>query len=206
MEKSPFIKKSSEIKSYLDSRLCFLGLFSDSMPVWFYTKTSLGKKSYDIRKRMGTKDVYTNAKEGQLILKNTRMAIFKVQMRKKVFFMKIFLDLTSFSQDLGLFLGFFFLRIYYHQDFISCDLISWNFIDSPHNILGKKSRESKTQDFQWHFFQGLEKIRTFFRSFYFQVFISRFFPETFFPGTVLHRFLVDPARFTQQNYFFKKLH
>ena len=61
--KSPFIKKSSEIKSYLDSRLCFLGIFSDSMPVRFYTKTSPGKKSYDIRKRMGTKDVYKNTKK-----------------------------------------------------------------------------------------------------------------------------------------------
>ena len=38
--------------------------------------------------------------------------------------------------------------------------------------------------FQWHFFQGLDKIRTFFQSFYFQA----FFPETFFPGTFLHRF------------------
>ena len=39
---------------------------------------------------MGTKDVYNNTKKEQLILKNTWMAIFKVQMRKKVFFMKMF--------------------------------------------------------------------------------------------------------------------
>ena len=35
--------------------------------------------------------------------------------------------------------------------------------------------------FQWHFLQGLEKIRTFFQV---------FFPETFFPGTFLHRFFL----------------
>ena len=85
VEKSPFIKKSSEIKSYLDSRLCFRGLFSDSMPVWFYTKTSLGKKSYDIRKRMGTKDVYNNTKKGQLILKTPGWLYSKHRCVKKSF-------------------------------------------------------------------------------------------------------------------------
>ena len=81
------------------------------------------------------------------------------------------------------FLGFSFPRIYFLQDFFSWDLISWDFIGSPQTILGKKSQESKTQDLisGYIFFQGLEKIRTFFQSFYFQVFFS----ETFFPGDFL---------------------
>ena len=59
---------------------------------------------------MGTKDVYNHAKKGAIdIKKNTHMAIFKVQMHKKSLFYENVLDLTSFSQDIGLyFLCFFF--------------------------------------------------------------------------------------------------
>ena len=63
----------------------------------------------------------------------TPMAINKIQMhRKKVVFLwkRIRLDLI-FTR--------LFFRIYFLQDFISCDLISWDIIGSPHTILGKKS-------------------------------------------------------------------
>ena len=36
-------------------------------------------------------------------------------------------------------------RIYFLQDFISCDLISWDFFGSPYYL--KKSQKFKTQDF-----------------------------------------------------------
>ena len=39
---------------------------------------------------MGTNDVYNHAKKRAIDIKNTRMAIFKVQMHKKVFVMKTF--------------------------------------------------------------------------------------------------------------------
>ena len=57
---------------------------------------------------MGTKDIYNHGKKGAIDIK-TPMAIFKIQMhRKKKCYEKV-LELTSFSQDLGLlFLGFFF--------------------------------------------------------------------------------------------------
>ena len=72
--KSPWNKNSLEIKSYQ-----FETLFSTNfilLPVWFYAKTSPENKSYFSRKCMGTKDVYNNAKKGQLILK-TPLAILK---------------------------------------------------------------------------------------------------------------------------------
>ena len=62
--------------------------------------------------------IITIQNNGQLILK-TPMAIFKVQMHKKVFFDENVLVLNSFSQYLGLFSS----NIYFIQDFISCNLI-----------------------------------------------------------------------------------
>ena len=70
---------------------------------------------------------------------------------KQFFFSRFFFSSNLFSLDL------IFFR--------SWDLISWDFIGSPHSILGKK-----VPGIQWHFFQGLEKIPTFFQSFYFQIF------------------------------------
>ena len=136
MEKSPFIKKSPKIKSYqfetLFSRTFFLA------PVWFYTKKSSEKKSYNKWKCM---------------IHNSR------------FF---------FSSDL------------FSSGLFSRDLISKDFTGSPHTILGKKvpGIQNTGLYFQWHFFQGLDKIRTFFPKFLF----PGFFPENFFPGTFLHRF------------------
>ena len=49
--------------------------------------------------------------------------------------------MTSFSEDLGLLVLVSFSSDIFPQDFNSCDLISWDFIDSPHIILGKKSKE-----------------------------------------------------------------
>ena len=54
-------------------------------------------------------------------------------MQKKGPFYDNVSDLTSFSQDLEL------LRIYFLQYSNSYDLISRDFIGSPHIILGKKS-------------------------------------------------------------------
>ena len=80
-----------------------------------------------------------------------------------------------------LFLCFSFPRIYFLQDFFSWDLIFWDFIGSPHTILGKKfpGIQNTGLYFLWHFFQGLEKIRTFFPKFLFPGF---FFEKLFFPG------------------------
>ena len=77
-------------------------------------------------------------------------------------------------------LGFSFPRIYFLQFFFSWDLISWDFIGNPHTILEKKvpGIQNTGLYLRWHFFQGLDKIRTFFQSFYFQV----FFQKLFIPG------------------------
>ena len=77
---------------------------------------------------MGTKDVYNHAKKGQLILK-LPMTTFKIQMHKKIFFFyENVLDLTSFSQDLGLVFLVFFLDIF------SVILFS-NLLTAPHTRL-----------------------------------------------------------------------
>jgi len=81
--------------------------------------------------------------------------------------------------------------------FFSSDLFSlWVFIPgilfpetllaAPHAILGKKVPRNPKQRtlFSVTFFQGFYKIQTLFL----KVFISWFFPETFFLGTFLHRF------------------
>ena len=101
------------------------------------------------------------------------MAIFKVQMHKKVFFLwkRFRLDLI-FTRYRTLFLVFFFLRIYFLQDFISCDLIS-------HTILVKSPRNPKHRTFfPVTFFQRTWENSDFFPKFYFQV----FFRKLFFPG------------------------
>ena len=91
-----------------------------------------------------------------------------------------------FTMKKVLFLCFSFPMIYFLQNFFSCDLISWDFIGSPHTLLGKNvpGIQNTWLYFQWPFFQGLEKILTFFPKFLF----PGFFPETFSPGTFLHRF------------------
>ena len=91
---------------------------------------------------------------------------------------------TLFSRTF--FLGFSFPRIYFLQDFFSWDLISWDFIRSPHTILGKKSQESKTQDFISSdiFSKDLRKF-----GFFSKVLFPGFFSINFFHGTFLHRFI-----------------
>ena len=126
MEKSPFIKKSPEIKSYqfetFFSRTFFL------VPVWFYTKTSPERSPILVDNTWEQRMFTTMTKKGQLILKCRSI--------------ENVLDLTSCSQNSGLFSWFFFLRIYFLQDFIS-----WDLIGRPHTILGKKIRGIKTQNF-----------------------------------------------------------
>ena len=73
-----------------------------------YTKKVPGKQVllYS-RKCIGNKGCLQPCKKGAIDIKNTRMAILKIQMRKKSFFHENLLDLTSFSQVLGFFLVFF---------------------------------------------------------------------------------------------------
>ena len=135
-------------------------------PVRFYTKT-YPEKNPIIEENAWTKDVYNHAKKGQLILKTPGWLYSKYRCVNKSFTWKRSrLDLIL--QDLGLFFLVFFLRIYFPQDFLSCDLISWDFIDSPHTILGKTSQESKTQDFISSFPRNLEN--------------ADIFPKFLFPG------------------------
>ena len=118
-------------------------------------------------------------KKGAIDIKNTRM-------RKKVFFYENFLDFELFSY---FFFGF-------PQGFISCDLISCDFIDSPQTILGKKSQESKTQDFISSdiFSKDQRKFGLFLLSFYFQVFFQNLFSRDF----------LTQIRATSLNLFTKK--
>ena len=128
----------------------------------------------------GNKGLFiTMQKKGQLILKTPGWLYSKYRCIKKSFLMK-----TSKTWP------HFFLRIYFLQDFISCDLISWNFITRSHINLGKKVPGIKNTGLyvQWHFFQGLEKIRTFFQN------LTGFFPETFFPRTFFHRFMCEDLK------------
>ena len=96
-EKSPFNKKSPDIKSYHYTRLYFLGLF-------FCLQYDFIQK----RPRKKNKECLHPCKMEQMILNNTRMTLFKVQMRKKSLSYENVLYLNSFSQDLGLFSSFFF--------------------------------------------------------------------------------------------------
>jgi len=131
------------------------------------------------------------------VLENQNMlgggSIWPVTAKKLFFWLQYdFIQKSPLTSENAWFtiLGFSFPRIYFLQDLFSWDLISWDFIGSPHTILGKKvpGIQNTGLYFQWHFFQGLDKIQTFFQSFYFRV----FFPETFFPGTFLHRFSLPP--------------
>ena len=155
VEKSPWNKKSLEIKSYH-----FETLFSWTF-LWFqyYTKkSSYSGNAWEQR-------LFTTIKRG-LILKSP-MAMLKIQMhRRKVLFMKTFQTWPHFSE--ALILVFFSHRIYFLRDFNSCDIISWDF------ILEKKSQESKTQDFISTDFLSYDfrKLRLFTK-----VFISRFFSQ-----------------------------
>ena len=66
-EKSPFIKKTPEMKSYQ-----FETLFSKTFflaPEYDFIQKRHRKKFFYSRKFMGTKDVHNHAKKGQLILK-----------------------------------------------------------------------------------------------------------------------------------------
>ena len=84
-----------------------------------------------------TKDVYNHAKKGAIHIE-TPLDIFKMQMlRKKSFYKKCLRLDPIFTR----------LKTFFLQDFYSCDLISGDVIESPHSILRKKSRESKTPDF-----------------------------------------------------------
>ena len=157
--------------------------------------------------------VFTTMQKGAIGIKNTRMAISKVQMRKKVFFMKTWkrrrLDLT-FTRFRTFFLGFFFLRIYFPPDFIFCDLISWDFIESPHTILGKivPGIQNTGLYSSYIFFPRTWENSNFFsQSFYFQV----FFQKLFFPGlsyidsfdsTLDHDLLSHDPTALEMNFFF----
>ena len=66
---------------------------------------------------MEIKDVYKHAKKGAINIKNTRRMDNQSTDAKKSLFYENVLYLTSFSQDLGLFVLFFYLLIYFHQDF-----------------------------------------------------------------------------------------
>ena len=67
---------------------------------------------------METKDVYNHAKKEQLIIKKHPCVYSKYRCIEKSLFYENVLDLTSFSQDLELFLGFFFFGyIFFRTEF-----------------------------------------------------------------------------------------
>ena len=93
VEKSPWNKKSIEIKSYhfetIFSRTFFLA------PVWFLYKKVPGKKSHFTVKNAWKQRMFTTMEKNDFILK-TPVSIFIMQMhRRKVLFIKNDLDLTS---------------------------------------------------------------------------------------------------------------
>ena len=117
VEKSPWNKKSLEIKSYH-----FETLFSWTF-LWFQYDIIQKKSSYS--GNAWEQRLFTTIKRG-LILKSP-MAMLKIQMhRRKVLFMKTFQTWPHFSE--ALILVFFSHRIYFLRDFNSCDIISWDFI------------------------------------------------------------------------------
>ena len=117
-----------------------------------------------------------SSKKGAIYIMNTYGCIKNTDAKKNLFYENV-LDLTSFLQDLGLFFLFFFSSDIILQDFISCDLISWDIIGSPQTILGKQVLGIQNTGLysKWHFLEVLKKIRTFFLKFLCQ----GFFPETF---------------------------
>ena len=109
--------------------------------------------------------IFTNHGKKGLMLK-TSLAIFYMKMHKrKVLLMKTSKTWPHFPKT-------------FFQNLNSCDLISWNFIDSPHIILEKSPRNQNLRFyFKLHLVPGLQKIGTFYRSFYFHVFPQKlFFP------------------------------
>jgi len=116
-------------------------------------------------------------KKGQLVLKHKDGYIQKYRWVKSIFYEND-LDLTSFSQDLSLFSWFFFLGYIFFRTLFTVILFFKTLIGSPHTNLGKKvpGIQNTRLYFQWHVFQGLEKIRTFFQNLF-----PGFFPRNFFP-------------------------
>ena len=112
-----------------------------------------------------------SCKKGVLNIKNTRFAIFKVQIHKKSFY-ENYLDLTSLSQDLGLFFRIYFLLdfIYWQPSYYFMKKLPWN---PKHRTL-----------YPVTFFPRTWENSDFFPKFLF----PDFFRETFFLGTFLHRF------------------
>ena len=81
--------------------------------------------------------------------------------------------MNSFSEDFGVFFLVFFFG-FISRTWIPVILFSRYLLAF---FLEKKSPGILISGlyFQWHFFQGLEKIRTFFQCFYFQVFFLNLF-------------------------------
>ena len=142
-KKCPWNKKSLEIKSYHFRTLFFRTFFLVSVQC------------------MGTKDVYYHAKKRAIDIK-TPLVIFNMQ--KKVLFIKNVSDLTSFSQDYGL----FFL-----QDFNFCDLISWDVF----YFREKSSKNLKLRTLFPVTFcpRTLDNWDFFTKSYFFQVFFQKLF-------------------------------
>ena len=104
--------------------------------VWFYTKCFRKKSPILVEIAREQRMFSTIQKRGNRLKKT--LDIFNMQMLiKKVLFIK----------RLRLDLIFTRLRIFFLQNFNSCYLISWDYIGSPHIIVGKKSQESKSHDF-----------------------------------------------------------
>ena len=102
-----------------------------------------GKASYS-GKCMGTNWMFTTMENKEFNIKNTPDYIQYEINRRKFPFRKC----LSLRLDLLLFLVFS-SDLFSSGLYIFCDLISWDFIGSLHIILGKKSQESKIQDFNY---------------------------------------------------------
>ena len=128
-----FCGKKSLKLSPTNFRIYFLGLFF--LFQYDFIQKSLRKKSSYTEKCMRTKYVYNHGKKG---MDSWLYSICRLQMhRSKFLFMKSSQTWPHFRKTYNFFLDFF-LRIYFLQDLNSRDLISWDFIGSPHIILGKK--------------------------------------------------------------------
>ena len=118
----------------------------------------------------------TMQKKGAINIKNTRRMVNQSTDAKKSLFYENVLYLTSFSQDLGLFVLFFIFWYIFFRTFFYCNLISWDFIGCPQTMLGRKVPGIKITGlyFQWNFFsKNLRKFELFSK-----VFISSFFPKS----------------------------
>ena len=96
---------------------------------------------------IGNKDVYNHAKKGQLILNHSDGYIPSTDALNSLFYKNI-LDFTRFRT---FFLGFFLIFFYFYQDFIPVILFPETLLTAANHhtiiIIGKKSQESKTQEF-----------------------------------------------------------